>query len=1129
MYVIDEYIHTLYRNKQSQVNHPFSISSMESFKLGGGATNIPTNTNNNPTATTNTATNTATTSTSTNTTIPSSSSKLFSDLLESSKSLPTASSDLGSIQLSINELHRRTKELQNIHHHHNTTNNNYFNNNASTIKRDSNLQDHTKAHYLLAGSGLQFDEVDTSLKILEKNQILSHSVLGKDFHTTNISSNTTATSTNQQQQINPNNKFTEIDNYLKVKKDENILSSIELLLSNAAKDFDNYINDNLNLDWDERKNIIKQNFGILINKKQQQQQPSSLSNNNNTTTKPIIKKINNDNLMKFWSKNNVGNKFQGMDLLNGNDSSNNQQLSKLNVNEHYMLRDKFEKNAKIIHRFNNSRQQRINFPLNHEFINLLNNNNINDSKQRQLLESWKILESFQQTKGMNPSLTINNLILNNAKTFLENQFKDYVDMLYNKQMDEGLPTNINKIKSFIEKKLKNNNQSSSSSSSVLKNNSNINGSLSNSNINGSIGNLINNNINNNNNNNTTGDGWKINNLTIVNGIPIWALIFYLLRAGMEKEALEVMINNKASFKKIEQSFITYFKAYIHSKNNGSNEMPLEFITRLHNEYSQHIKNSLNGDPYRLAVYKIIGRCDLTRKSLPSITLNVEDWLWIHFMLIKEDSSQSINHNIINDSIYEKYTLLEFQQIVLSYGVQRFNNYYLQILLLCGLFEYAIEYAYSINEIDAVHLAIGICNQHLLTVSNEALTPTLIIHEDVNSTTTATTNATTSNAIATTANPNGINVSINFVKIITSYIKSFKFSDPRIALEYLLLIGLTVDDEKNQIQKSFMHECIRELVLETKEFSILLGKISHDGTRIPGVIEQRKPLLLLNNDVDNKEYLKIITEQAALRADEDGRIYDSLLLYQLSEEYDIVITIINNIISNLLSDSDLNGNILVNINDNSETNPILLAEKLINIHLNNNDNINSSAINLKNKETCLLLLQIVEIRKLFDNSNIYNVIPNENTTNTTTSTNGIYVGQWEEILNKIAALDILPLIVTNNSTDKINPNDSFSGNDEMSIRKKAEEFNLMDANVIKCIPNLLIITMISINKTIERLKNSMNNQQQHGVIANTDSEAQLDQIRVMKRLAKNCMIYAGMIQYKMPRETYSTLIQIDIAL
>ena len=140
-------------------------------------------------------------------------------------------------------------------------------------------------------------------------------------------------------------------------------------------------------------------------------------------------------------------------------------------------------------------------------------------------------------------------------------------------------------------------------------------------------------------------------------------------------------------------------------------------------------------------------------------------------------------------------------------------------------------------------------------------------------------------------------------------------------------------------------------METKEFTVLLGKIGRDGARIPGVIEERQPLLHVR---DEKEFLHTITEQAARRADEDGRIYDSILLYQLAEEYDIVITLVNSLLSDTLSASDLDQP-LVGPDDNSETNPVLLARRMASIYFDNAGI--SRQIHVKNKEICMLLLNI----------------------------------------------------------------------------------------------------------------------------------------------------------------------------
>lgn len=827
------------------------------------------------------------------------SAKVLNELIETSKNLPTTSSDLGSIQLSVNEIRKRTNDLRQ--------------------KKDIGA-DRTKAHYLLAGSGLAIEDVDLSLRNLQSKQLLEQPVSKKQIEG-------------------------ELDTYLETRKDESILSSIENLLSVAAKDFDKFLNQNLSLDWDQRKEEVRENFGILIQGENYTDPAKNVA--------PLNPKL------PTW-----GN--QGSSILNSGET-------RLNVNENYAVREKFEKYAKIVYRFNNARQAKQDFPLLRELSQALGNGG--DAKNRQLLESSKILDGLKHNFD----------VVQNAKTYLQNQFLEYVDHLYKKNLSEGLPTNINKIKSFIDCKLKNPNNT-----------------------------------------------WKYNNLTFINGIPIWALIFYLLRAGLLQEALEVAINNKASFKKVEQSFLTYLKAYVSSKDHT---LPIEFSARLHTEYSQHIKSSLDGDPFRLAVYKIIGRCDLTRKNISFITLSVEDWLWFHFMLIKNDISDS-------DPVYERYSLNDFQNIIVSYGHTRFANYYSQVLILSGLYELTVEYVYSISEIDAVHLAIVMADQGLLQVdtdpSNTSGTDFITIKDGQRK--------------------------INFAKVLGNYTKSFKYSDPRIAAEYLILIALIVTPE----QVELCHEALRELVLETKEFTILLGKINRDGTRIPGVLEERQPLLHLK---DEKEFLRKITEHAALKADEDGRVYDCLLLYQLSEEYNIVITIVNGLLSDLLCNTDLDQP-LVTVDENNETNPVLIAKKIIFIYIENLEI--SQKVQTKNKETCTILLKLADARRAYQ------------------------AKQWETTLALVEELDLLP----------------FS--DEVSARRKAQDFTGLNENIVKNIPNLLVMVMSCISQLIIGLNQS-----------DYKSTTKAQQVEALKNVSRNCMMYAGMIQYKMPRETYSALIRLDI--
>ena len=263
--------------------------------------------------------------------------KKLNELLESCDNLPSASSELGSIQVSINELRRRVFQLK---------------------SKNKVSNDYTKAHYLLANSGLTFEDVDSFIKDLQTNQFLEPSppkVIESE----------------------------ELDFYLKTKKEENILMSIEQLLNGATKDFDNFINHNLNLDWTQHKGEVMKNFGILIQDKKTIDHKKSVSSL--------------DPKLPSW-----GNK--GNNILNSNES-------RLNVNENNILREKFENYARIVFQFNNSRQANGNFDIANEFISILSS--ANGSRNAQLLESWKILESMKG-KDIN--------IVEVGKQYLEQQF-----------------------------------------------------------------------------------------------------------------------------------------------------------------------------------------------------------------------------------------------------------------------------------------------------------------------------------------------------------------------------------------------------------------------------------------------------------------------------------------------------------------------------------------------------------------------------------------------------------------------------------------------------------------------------------------------------------------------------------
>jgi nuclear pore complex protein Nup93 len=184
--------------------------------------------------------------------------------------------------------------------------------------------------------------------------------------------------------------------------------------------------------------------------------------------------------------------------------------------------------------------------------------------------------------------------------------------------------------------------------------------------------------------------------------------------------------------------------------------------------------------------------------------------------------------------------------------------------------------YQYNYVSAVHFAIALDYYGLLRVSdwstagNEILTYT------------------------TKQQPQ-----LNFGRVIGYYTGDFRAARADAAAEYLILLCLNADlpGEAGKQQAALCHEALRELVLETREFSTLLGDVKSNGQTKPGLIQERVPLLKLNGE---HGLINIITHEAAKMADDNGRTNDAVLLCHLANEHDSVIAILNRALSEALS-------------------------------------------------------------------------------------------------------------------------------------------------------------------------------------------------------------------------------------
>jgi nuclear pore complex protein Nup93 len=218
--------------------------------------------------------------------------------------------------------------------------------------------------------------------------------------------------------------------------------------------------------------------------------------------------------------------------------------------------------------------------------------------------------------------------------------------------------------------------------------------------------------------------------------------------------------------------------------------------------------------------------------------------------------------------------------------------------------------------------------------------------------------------------------INFGRMIGYYTRDFRASKPEAATDYLTLICLNADlpGASGTSQAALCHEALRELVLETREFGLLLGDIQSNGQRIKGAIEKRLPLVQLDNE---EEFLRTVTKQAASIADDCGRVTDSVLLYHLAGEYDTVMTILNRCLSDAIAlelgqgfgsleplkprVEDGKQPVDLSLSIASLSDPVALARTMVDLY--NSHPMFHEKVAQGNKSTCVMLLDMAKMKTL----------------------------------------------------------------------------------------------------------------------------------------------------------------------
>ncbi|KAJ3857194.1 Nup93/Nic96-domain-containing protein [Lentinula lateritia] len=132
-----------------------------------------------------------------------------------------------------------------------------------------------------------------------------------------------------------------------------------------------------------------------------------------------------------------------------------------------------------------------------------------------------------------------------------------------------------------------------------------------------------------------GDPSTANRLELVKGTLVWAQVFFLVRVGEVSEAFQVLMRVKDAVDAREPGFIDAFRIWADSTERS---LPRSIRDQLAGVYNAHMLQAQTTDPFKLALYKLVARLDVGRRSIPNVTTTTEDWLWMQFAMVDESSA-----------------------------------------------------------------------------------------------------------------------------------------------------------------------------------------------------------------------------------------------------------------------------------------------------------------------------------------------------------------------------------------------------------------------------------------------------------------------------------------------------------
>ncbi|CAH0405001.1 unnamed protein product [Chilo suppressalis] len=322
---------------------------------------------------------------------------------------------------------------------------------------------------------------------------------------------------------------------------------------------------------------------------------------------------------------------------------------------------------------------------------------------------------------------------------------------------------------------------------------------------------------------------------VIDERPLWPMVYYCLRSGDANAAMHCL--RKAG--RDHEEFVAALEEHI---RNPENPLSDKLQTAINFQYRIQVRNST--DPYKRAVYCVIGHCDVSDEHT-EVARTADDYLWLKLSLIKSRTN--------NEGEFFSYS--DLQKLILEeYGETHYHAYekplvYFQVLTLTGQFEPAIEFLSRIPryQVHGVHMALALHDVYMLGTPRNVQAPLLSVDTD---------------------DPTPLR-RLNLARLLLLYVRKFELTDPSDALHYYFFLRSLKDPSG----KNLFMCCCTDLALESRDYELLFGRVDAlTGLHSPGLLDQFN-----NPHIDSKVIALYVAEQLVNK----GLFEDAITMYDIA--------------------------------------------------------------------------------------------------------------------------------------------------------------------------------------------------------------------------------------------------------